>query len=157
MPTPAYITELRAVWGTRPLLLPGVSGVVFAADGYRILLQRRADTGRWSLPAGIVEPGEHPAACLLRELTEETGVTARIDRLALLTTDPPIAYPNGDRCQFVSMVFRCTHLAGEARVADEESLDVGWFALDDLPELSERNRRRVACATPVDAAAVLDR
>ena len=32
MPTPDYITELREVWGHRPLLLPGVSGVVLRGD-----------------------------------------------------------------------------------------------------------------------------
>jgi ADP-ribose pyrophosphatase len=31
----------------------------------------------WELPAGLVEPGEDPAACCRRELMEETGFAAR--------------------------------------------------------------------------------
>ncbi|HEU4545335.1 MAG TPA: NUDIX domain-containing protein, partial [Microlunatus sp.] len=76
MPTPAYITELREVWGHRPLLLPGVSGVVLRGGPgqEQVLLGQRSDNGRWSVPAGIVEPGEQPADSLVRELWEETRV-----------------------------------------------------------------------------------
>ena len=56
-----------------------------------------ADNGRWALPAGIVEPGEQPAVCIQREILEETMVEARVERLALLRTDQPKTYPNGDR------------------------------------------------------------
>ena len=40
--------------------LPGVSAVVFDDEG-RVLLGRRADTGKWSVIGGIPEPGEQPA------------------------------------------------------------------------------------------------
>src|SRR4051812_15714497 len=30
----------------------------------------------WELPGGLLEPGELPADCCRRELTEETGLTA---------------------------------------------------------------------------------
>ena len=70
---------------------------------------------------------------MLRELVEETGVVAEVERLALLTTDPDVVYPNGDRCQFVSMCFRCRYVSGEAVVGDEESTAVGWFGVGELP------------------------
>ena len=146
MATPAYILALREVWGHQPLLLPGVAGVVLddSTGTERVLLVRRSDNGRWSVPAGIVEPGEQPADCIARELWEETRVVARPMRLALLSTDPEITYPNGDRCRFISLTFRCSYVSGEPTVGDEESTDVGWFALDALPEdLSERGRQRI--------------
>lgn len=155
MPTPAYITDLRRRYGQGLLLLPGVSAVVFDAEG-RILLGQRTDSGRWSLPSGIVEPGEQPGTSMLRELMEETCVQARIDRLALLTAEPAMTYPNGDQCQFISMVFRCTYEAGEARVGDEESIAVGWFAVDALPELTKPSHRRIACALPQHGETILD-
>jgi ADP-ribose pyrophosphatase YjhB (NUDIX family) len=112
-----------------------------------LLLTRRSDTGRWSLPAGIVEPSEQPATAALRELQEETRVTAEVERLALLTTDPDVVYPNGDRCQFVSMCFRCRYVSGEAQVGDEESTEVAWFGTEELPDdLEEIQRRRIQCA-----------
>ena len=156
MPTPDYVVALRQSYGHGRLLLPGVSAVVVRDDlepsgSPHLLLGRRSDTGRWSLPAGIVEPGEQPATTMLRELMEETRVVARVDRLALLRTDPDITYANGDVCQYVSLTFRCTYLSGDARVGDEESTEVGWFPLDDLPaELDEQQLSRIEAALPLD-------
>jgi ADP-ribose pyrophosphatase YjhB (NUDIX family) len=151
VPTPEYIAAIRRVYGQGRLLLPGVSAVVIRDDlepgRVHLLLTRRSDTGRWSLPAGIVEPFEQPAASILRELEEETRVTAEVERLALLRTDPDVVYPNGDRCQFIAMCFRCRYIAGEAQVGDEESTEVAWFATDELPdELSDIQQRRIRCA-----------
>jgi len=151
VPTPEYITAIRRVYGQGRLLLPGVSAVVIRNDlepgRVHLLLTRRSDTGRWSLPAGIVEPFEQPAASILRELEEETRITAEVERLALLRTDPDVVYPNGDRCQFVAMCFRCRYVSGEAQVGDEESTEVAWFAADELPdELTDIQQRRIRCA-----------
>jgi 8-oxo-dGTP pyrophosphatase MutT (NUDIX family) len=149
--TPDYIAAIRRGYGQGRLLLPGVSAVVLRADlepdRVHLLLTRRSDTGRWSLPAGIVEPFEQPAAAILRELLEETRITAEVERLALLRTDPDVVYPNGDRCQFVAMCFRCRYLSGEAEVGDEESTEVAWFPADELPdELTDIQIRRIRCA-----------
>ena len=149
MPTPAYITALREVWGHQPLLLPGVSGVVLRGDpdSEQVLLGRRADNGRWSVPAGIVEPGEQPADCVVRELWEETRVRVAVERLVSVIADGPVSYPNGDVCQYISMTFRCRYLSGAATVGDDESLEVDWFDLDALPDgLSERGRMRISAA-----------
>ena len=147
MAAPDYVLDLRRTFGQGLLLLPGVSAVVLRGGPVheRVLLVRRSDNGRWSLPAGILEPGEQPADAIAREVLEETCVRVRPERLALLSTDPPLSYPNGDRCQFVSMTFRCAYLGGEARVGDDESTEVAWFALADLPGLGRRDQRRLAC------------
>jgi 8-oxo-dGTP diphosphatase len=151
VPTPEYIDAIRRVYGQGRLLLPGVSAVVIRDDlepgRLHLLLTRRSDTGLWSLPAGIVEPFEQPAASMLRELVEETRITAEVERLALLRTDPDVVYPNGDRCQFIAMCFRCRYVSGEAQVGDEESTEVAWFAADELPdELTDIQQRRIHCA-----------
>jgi len=158
VPTPDYILAIRRSYGHGLLFLPGVSGVVLDGEpgGERLLLVRRVDTGCWSLPSGVVEPGEQPADTLIREVAEEACVQIRPERLALLSVDDELTYPNGDRCQYVSMTFRCRYLGGEARVGDEESTEVRWFAVNALPELSPREQRRVACACSADAATVFD-
>ena len=160
MPTPPYVLQLRQAYGQGRLMLPGVSGVVMRQDlepgRLHVLLTRRSDTGRWSLPAGIVEPDEQPAAALVREVAEETRVTIAVERLALLLTEPEITFPNGDRCQFISMCFRCRYVGGEAAVGDEESTEVRWFATDALPDLDARQRRRITIALADSDACVFD-
>jgi ADP-ribose pyrophosphatase YjhB (NUDIX family) len=155
--TPAYILDLRRAYGQGRLLLPGVNAVVLRdQDGTReLLLGRRTDSGRWALPSGIVEPDEQPATTLVREVAEETGVDIEVERLAMLVTEPEITYHNGDRCQFVSMTFRCRYRSGTAVVGDEESTAVGWFPVDRLPEgLGERDHRRIAAALGEEEACV---
>ncbi|NEB78847.1 NUDIX domain-containing protein [Streptomyces sp. SID14478] len=142
MATPEFIRDIRATAGHQLLYLPGVSAVVFDAEG-RVLLGRRADTGRWAVPAGIAEPGEQPADVATREVEEETGVECVAERVVLVQAQKPITYPNGDQCQFMDITFRCRATGGEARVNDEESLEVAWFALDALPRLNEHSLIRI--------------
>ena len=76
-----------------------------------------------------------------------------VERLVSLIADQEVTYPNGDRCQYISMTFRCRYASGEAAVGDEESLAVGWFDLDALPaDLSERGRQRIAAALSAEPA-----
>src|SRR5918998_1058780 len=145
MPISPYIKALRADIGNRPLLLPGVTAVVFD-DAGRVLLGERADNGRWALIAGVMDPGERPAETIVREVYEETAVHVVPERITSVLTQPPTVYPNGDRCEYVDITFRCRAVGGEARVNDDESLAVGWFALDDLPPIGDLVRHRIECA-----------
>jgi 8-oxo-dGTP pyrophosphatase MutT (NUDIX family) len=146
MTTPGFIRELREHIGHRLLFLPGVSAVVLD-DAGRVLLGRRADDGRWSLIGGIPEPGEQPAEAAVREVYEETAVRCVPDRVLLVQTLDPVRYPNGDHCQYIDISLRCRATGGRARVNDEESLEVGWFGLDDLPPLREFALTRIKLAT----------
>ncbi|MEU5142956.1 NUDIX domain-containing protein [Streptomyces sp. NPDC021139] len=142
MSTPDFIRDLRASAGHQLLWLPGVTAVVFDDEG-RVLLGRRSDNGRWSLIGGIPEPGEQPAACAVREVEEETAVQCVVERLVLVQALKPVTYDNGDVCQFMDITFRCRAVGGEARVNDDESLEVGWFAVDALPDIQEFGQTRV--------------
>ena len=145
MPISPYVSSLRADVGQRLLLLPGVTAVVFD-DAGRVLLGERSDTGRWALIAGVMDPGEQPAETIVREVYEETAVHVVPERVTSVLTQPPIVYPNGDRCEYVDITFRCRAVGGEARVNDDESLAVGWFPLADLPPIADLTRRRIECA-----------
>jgi 8-oxo-dGTP diphosphatase len=158
VPTPLYITDLRRVYGHGLLLLPAVVGVVVdeTAGSERLLLVRRSDNGRWTLPAGIMEPGEQPADALAREIAEEACVRVQPERLLLVTADPEMTYPNGDRCQFITLAFRCRYLGGEAAVGDEESSEVRWFPLGAPPELSEAHLRILRLASEPSGPTAFD-
>jgi 8-oxo-dGTP pyrophosphatase MutT (NUDIX family) len=136
MPTPDFVVELRELVGHRPLWLATAAGLVLDDSG-RLLLGRRADTGEWAAPGGIVEPGEQPADCAVREIFEETGVIAVPELLAAVTVSAPLAYANGDQVQYLELTFRCRAVGGNARVNDDESVEVGWFPLDALPEVDQ--------------------
>ncbi len=137
MPIPPYVAGLRSHVGTDLLWLPAVTGVVLDDDG-RVLLGRRADSGRWALVSGILDPGEEPAAGLAREVLEETAVEVRVEALAAVTTTPVITYPNGDRSAYLDLCFVARPVspaaAAAARVADDESLEVAWFSVGALPD-----------------------
>ncbi|MGW0548893.1 NUDIX hydrolase [Streptomyces sp. Wb2n-11] len=142
MATPEFIRELRATAGHQLLFLPGVSAIVFDEAG-RVLLGRRTDTGKWSVIGGIPDPGEQPAVTAVREVYEETAVECVAERVVLVQALKPVEYPNGDRCQYMDITFRCRAVGGEARVNDDESLDVAWFPVDALPDLSEFSLLRI--------------
>ncbi|MCZ2403236.1 NUDIX domain-containing protein [Paenarthrobacter sp. Z7-10] len=145
MPTPDFVLKLREKIGHDLLWLPGVTAVVFDDDG-RVLLGQRADTGRWTLITGMLDPGEEPAIGAAREVLEETGVTVRIESLVAVHSEDAIEFPNGDKCQFMNLVFRGRAASGQVAVGDDESLAVGWFELDALPELAGTHRARLQWA-----------
>ncbi|WP_097321333.1 NUDIX hydrolase [Paractinoplanes atraurantiacus] len=148
MPVSEYVSTMRAHVGHDLLLLPGAGGVVRDERG-RILLLRRSDNGQWSLPAGMIEPGEQPAEAALREIYEETGVRAEIERLAGVGIHET-RYPNGDHCSYLSVWFRCRPVGGQARPDGDESLEVGWFAPDELPPVSEPTKLRIETTAAPD-------
>lgn len=149
MATPDFIRDIRAKAGDTLLFLPAVVMVVFDDRG-RVLLNLRADSGKWALISGILDPGEQPAEAAVREIEEETGVHAVVERVLSVFTNEPVVYDNGDRAQYLDVVLRCRAVGGEARVNDDESLDVRWFALDELPPIGPNARGRIELALRED-------
>ena len=130
--------------GHEPLWLAGVSAVVVGDDG-RLLLGRRSDNGLWAVVSGILEPGEEPAPAAARETLEETGVQVDVVALTAVSVTEPVHYPNGDVARYLDLCFWCRPTGGQARVGDDESLEVGWFSPDALPvDLTPTSRERIA-------------
>jgi len=112
------------------------SGVVVFDDRGRVLLVHRADDGTWGLPGGGVEVGETWSQAAVRECQEETGWLVRIVGLFGVFSDPKTQthiYPNGRAVHFMGVIFRAelVELVGEP---DDESVQVEFFPIDDLPE-----------------------
>jgi 8-oxo-dGTP pyrophosphatase MutT (NUDIX family) len=155
MPIPEFVVEMRTLIGTREMWLPGVTAVVRrgAPGDEEVLLVQRADNGAWTPVTGILEPREEPAVGAVREVLEETGVTARADRLAATAVYGPVTHDNGDLATYLDLTFACTWLSGEAYVADDESTDVAWASRHDLPAMTARMRARVDAALSDERAA----
>jgi 8-oxo-dGTP pyrophosphatase MutT (NUDIX family) len=151
MPTPQFVLDLRQKVGHDQLWLSTAMGVVL--DGQRrVLLGRRNDTGNWTLPGGIIDPGEQPADAACREIYEETGVIAVPEVLTTISISPTITYPNQDRVQYLEYCFRCRVAGGQARVNDGELVEVVWHDLDALPVLGPFTTRLLTTALETTAA-----
>jgi len=107
----------------------GADAAVFDDDD-RILLVRRADDGKWGLIAGWIDTNESPAETVVRELAEETGVEARVDRLVgvFFREASVSASTHGT----VSVVYLCSITGGALRPQPHEVLELAWRAVDDI-------------------------
>lgn len=116
-------------------LKPGASALV-VDDGGRVLMQRRGDSGNWSLPGGIMELGETLAQCVVRETKEETGLDIEITGLLGIYTDPAhvIEYADGEVRQEFAIVYYGRVVGGEIQVSDE-STAVEFLTLEELAAL----------------------
>ncbi|MGI5212329.1 NUDIX domain-containing protein [Plantactinospora sp. CA-290183] len=126
-------------------LVPGGSALVVDEQG-RILLQRRADSGNWSLPGGQMEIGETLGGTVVRETREETGLDVELTGILGVYTDPRhvIAYADGEVRQEFVVVFTARPVDGELAVSDE-STEVAWFDPDDVAgiQMHESVRLRI--------------
>ncbi len=100
-------------------------------DAGRVALIRRADNGRWALPGGYAEVGSSPRENALRELREETGLEAEIERLVGVYDNR--AFGSVAPYQFYICCFRARITGGEARPS-VETTEVRLAAPDALPE-----------------------
>jgi 8-oxo-dGTP pyrophosphatase MutT (NUDIX family) len=118
-------------------------------DAGRVLLQRRSDNGNWNMPGGGLELGERLAEALHREVMEETGLEVAIQRYVGVYSDPAttsLAYPDGRVVHYVAHVLECRMVGGNLQ-HDHESLELGWFDPNHLPEpFSAQHRPRIADA-----------
>lgn len=106
-------------------------------DG-RVLLVRGSDDGLWTLPGGWAEVGESPRVSVEKELAEESGYRGRATKLVGIYEQDVRHRP---RWPFYGwkLLFLCELADGEpAAPQASEIADVGFFAEDQLPELSRR-------------------
>ncbi|WP_028784753.1 NUDIX hydrolase [Thalassobacillus devorans] len=139
-----YTKEIRNLIGTRPLILPGSTLLVFN-DAQELLLQHRSDTKEWGLPGGNMEPGESLEQTARRELLEETGLQAEELQLRNLLSgeDYYFKYPNGDEVYNVIGVYEAINPYGKLVMEDGESLALKYFPLHDLPEIMDYRARLI--------------
>jgi len=128
----------------------GASACVWR-DGRVLIVQRGKPplAGIWSLPGGAVEPGETAMAAAARELAEETGVTAVLERLVDLVdiirhgADGSLAFHYAVACytgHWVSGEPSAASDAIDARFAEVSELD-GLKMTDGTPAIIRRAQR----------------
>jgi ADP-ribose pyrophosphatase YjhB (NUDIX family) len=118
---------------------------LFNSDG-NILLLRRKDNDKWTMPGGTLDFGESLTDCAIREVREETGLQIRITALIGTYTDPHIliAYSDGEVRREFTLVYAAEIDSGDLKI-DEESKEATWVPLSAAVELplAESQRRRL--------------
>ncbi|MEM7339530.1 MAG: NUDIX domain-containing protein [Actinomycetota bacterium] len=111
-------------------------------DNGLILLTKMAssdkDAGRWSLPGGGVDWGEHPEEALHRELYEETGLEGTLDELIGIDsiTATPSEFNRFTHTHHVRLFYRMT-AQGTPKVmeTDGSTADAAWLPLSNVADL----------------------
>lgn len=102
-------------------------------EGKILLVQESTDT-LWAMPGGWADVGDIPSEVAIRETKEESGFDV-IPKKVIGVYD---ANRLGGRLELFhafKIVFLCELIGGEAKPSDE-TLDVKFFPLDELPALS---------------------
>jgi 8-oxo-dGTP diphosphatase len=130
----------------KPNSIKPAAAVALFNDKRKILLLRRKDNDKWTMPGGTLDYGESMAACAIREVREETGFSIRITGLMGTYTDPNtlIAYSDGEVRQEFTLVYAAEIESGELRI-DNESKEAAWVDLSAVAQLplAESQRRRL--------------
>ena len=109
-----------------------VRGAAFQ-DG-RVLMVREISDGKWTLPGGWADVNQTAGECVVREIAEESGFTARALKLAAVY-DYQKRNPSPHIDSIYKMFFICEIVGGAARASDETS-EVAFFPRHELPPLS---------------------
>jgi ADP-ribose pyrophosphatase YjhB (NUDIX family) len=109
-----------------------VRGVVFR-DGKILLVQERSD-GLWTLPGGWADVGDSPADAVVREIQEESGFETRATKLLALLDRNRHGHP--PHVNHIYKVFLRCEIVGGSPTTSHEIQGVGFFAEDEIPDLS---------------------
>lgn len=120
-PTFAYATPLMDVRA-------------WIVEDEKICLVRGQGENDWALPGGFGEVGYSPTENILKEIEEETGFTAKAERLLAVFDTNRFQLQSK---QYAKFVFECKLLAGQFQ-ENQEIADLQFFAIDQLPNLSEK-------------------
>lgn len=111
-----------------------VTAVIFNDEG-KVLLTKRFNPknkfvhGKWQLPGGGIEYGEHPRETVMREIQEETKLTIK------LLTKHPIVYSHvyGDNTHIVMLAYPAKYISGKLDIkGDTQATDGKWFADNEI-------------------------
>ena len=120
-PTSAYATPLMDVRA-------------WIVEDEKICLVRGQGENDWALPGGFGEVGYSPTENILKEIEEETGFKAKVERLLAVFDTNRFQLQSK---QYAKFVFECKLLDGQFQ-ENQEIAELQFFAIDQLPVLSEK-------------------
>ncbi|WP_085338812.1 NUDIX hydrolase [Aquidulcibacter paucihalophilus] len=118
----------------KPVPVPAVGIVCFNELGHVLLIRRGNPPrqGEWSMPGGKLEWGEKAMDAAIRELAEETGVTAEILGLIDVVDGIFTSRSTGDVTRhYVLIDYVARYRSGTVRAGDDAS-EARFVALETL-------------------------
>jgi ADP-ribose pyrophosphatase YjhB (NUDIX family) len=116
---PGYVTPKIAV------------GAVVGNDQGELLLVLRPESRVWLYPTGWADAGYSASEVAIKEVVEETGIECEPVSLLAVIDGQRMGF---SRFAMYMLLFYCRATGGELRRHPLETLDVGWFPRDRIPE-----------------------
>jgi thiamine-phosphate pyrophosphorylase len=119
--------------------LPATAAVVFNECNEILLAKRSVEPkkGEWCLPGGFIELDETPENGCLRELHEETGLEAEVDKLVGVY---PSKSPIHNWVLVIGYVIK--NVKGAIRAGDDCE-EAAYFSLESAPPVAFRSHRAI--------------
>lgn len=106
-----------------------VTAAIIKKENKILIAQRKEGSHlamKWEFPGGKLEEGEHPEACLTREIQEELGLTITIDSIYEV-----ISHRYGEK-HILLLCYLCSYKGGEAVTRDCN--DFSWVEPSEMKE-----------------------
>ncbi|WP_018757211.1 NUDIX domain-containing protein [Paenibacillus terrigena] len=131
----SYAGKLRSILGNQKLIIPSIRAIITDEEN-RILYIERKGNKKWALPAGGIELNESIMECLKREVLEETGIEVIKATLIAMYTGKEYSITNrfGHEYQGFELLFRVDEWTGTLLVETDETTNIGFFSIDNLPQ-----------------------
>ena len=122
------------------------AAAVAIINDHKILMLKRIDNGKWTLPGGTMELNESLIDCAVREVKEETGLEINVTDVIGTYTDPDIRieYSDGEVRREFTIVYFGTASNSEV-VIDDESSAYAWIPVEKVMEypMAESQKKRI--------------
>jgi ADP-ribose pyrophosphatase YjhB (NUDIX family) len=118
--------------------MPGLAVNIAVIHENKILLTKREDFETWIMPSGGVEDDESIAQAAIRETKEETGLDVELTKLV------GVYSRLGNMSSVHAVLFVAKPIGGEIKCQEGETIEVEWFAFDEIPSpLSFGQRKKI--------------
>jgi ADP-ribose pyrophosphatase YjhB (NUDIX family) len=116
-----------------PTVKVDIRALILSPDK-KVLLVKESMDGKWSLPGGWADVGYSAKETIIKEIKEETGLDAEVKYLLAVFDKHKHLHPPEPHYVF-KLLFYCEAISTELQKGFDV-LDVGYFNIDELPELS---------------------
>ncbi|MDY0275481.1 MAG: NUDIX hydrolase [Desulfomicrobium sp.] len=111
--------------------VPATIGVLFKEE-YVLLVRRKnpPDAGKWGFPGGKIEWGETITDAAVREILEETNVTAKARKIVTAVDCFDFESNEIPKRHFILIAVLCDWISGEP-VAGDDAMEAKWFSQEE--------------------------